>query len=70
MSKVKCNHCHLEFDDSVMIKEETLNFCCKGCQGVFHLLQDQNLDSFYDKLRNKTIQPPLPASSYLNKFDT
>ncbi|WP_428023469.1 heavy metal translocating P-type ATPase [Arcobacter sp.] len=70
MSKVKCNHCHLEFDDSVMIKEETLNFCCKGCQGVFHLLQDQNLDSFYDKLGNKTIQPPLVASSDLNKFDT
>ncbi|WP_428026559.1 heavy metal translocating P-type ATPase [Arcobacter sp.] len=70
MSKVKCNHCHLEFDESVMIKEETLNFCCKGCQGVFHLLQDQNLDSFYDKLGNKTIQPPLVASSDLNKFDT
>lgn len=70
MSKVKCNHCHLEFDESVMIKEETLNFCCNGCQGVFHLLQDQNLDSFYDKLGNKTIQPPIVASSDLNKFDT
>ena len=70
MSKVKCNHCHLEFDDSVMIKEETLNFCCKGCQGVFHLLKDQNLDSFYDKLGNKAIQPPIVTSSDLNKFDT
>ncbi|WP_375722978.1 heavy metal translocating P-type ATPase [Arcobacter sp. KX21116] len=70
MSKVKCNHCHLEFSDSVMIKEEELNFCCKGCQGVYHLLQDQNLDSFYDKLGNKTIQPPLEVSSDLNKFDT
>ncbi len=70
MSKVKCNHCHLEFDESVMIKEETLNFCCKGCQGVFHLLQDQNLDSFYDKLGNKTIQPPIAVDSDLNKFDT
>jgi Cu+-exporting ATPase len=53
-----------------MIKEEELNFCCKGCQGVYHLLQDQNLDSFYDKLGNKTIQPPLEVSSDLNKFDT
>ena len=70
MSKVKCNHCHLEFDDSVMIKEQTLNFCCKGCQGVFHLLKDQNLDSFYDKLGNKAIQPPIVANSDLNKFDT
>ncbi|WP_419768343.1 heavy metal translocating P-type ATPase [Arcobacter sp.] len=70
MSKVKCNHCHLEFNDNVMIKEEELNFCCKGCQGVYHLLQDQNLDSFYDKLGNKTIEPPLEANSDLNKFDT
>lgn len=70
MSKVKCNHCHLEFDESVMIKEKTLNFCCKGCQGVFHLLQDQNLDSFYEKLGNKTIQPPIEVNSDLNKFDT
>lgn len=70
MSKVKCNHCHLEFSESIMIKEEELNFCCKGCQGVYHLLQDQNLDSFYDKLGSKTIQPPLEVSSDLNKFDT
>ncbi|WP_419764120.1 MAG: heavy metal translocating P-type ATPase [Arcobacter sp.] len=70
MPKVKCNHCHLEFDESVMIKEQTLNFCCKGCQGVYNLLQDENLDSFYDKLGNKTIQPPIEASSDLNKFDT
>ncbi len=70
MSKVKCNHCHLEFSESIMIKEEELNFCCKGCQGVYHLLHDQNLDSFYDKLGNRTIQPPLEVSSDLNKFDT
>ena len=70
MSKVKCNHCHLEFDDSVMIKEENLNFCCKGCQGVYHLLQTENLDSFYDKLGNKTIQPPIENQTDLNKFDT
>jgi Cu+-exporting ATPase len=70
VSKVKCNHCHLEFDESVMIKEKALNFCCKGCQGVYHLLQDQNLNSFYDKLGNKAIQPPIEASSDLHKFDT
>lgn len=81
MSTVKCDHCHLEFDDSVMIKElakedDSLNpnnthyFCCKGCQGVYHLLKNQNLDSFYEKLGNKSIQPPIEASSDLNKFDT
>ena len=70
MSKVKCDHCHLEFDESVMIKENNLNFCCKGCQGVYHLLKDDGLDSFYDKLGNKTISPPLEIDDDINRFDS
>ncbi|MFK2823078.1 heavy metal translocating P-type ATPase [Arcobacter sp. YIC-80] len=71
MSKVKCNHCHLSFDDDIMIKEGELNFCCKGCQGVYHLLKDDGLDSFYDKLGNKTITPPLKLDNDdLEKFNT
>lgn len=71
MSKVKCNHCHLNFEDDIMIKEGDLNFCCKGCQGVFHLLKDDGLDSFYDKLGNKTIAPPIAHDNDdLEKFDS
>ncbi len=71
MTKVKCNHCHLSFSDEIMIKENELNFCCKGCQGVFHLLSDDGLDSFYDKLGNKTIAPPLNIQNDdLLDFDT
>ena len=71
MSKVKCNHCHLEFPQDVMIKEEDLNFCCKGCQGVYHLLKDDGLGSFYDKLGNKTIAPPLKLDNDdISKFDS
>tara|TARA_B100001063_G_scaffold195152_1_gene186792 strand:- start:321 stop:2708 length:2388 start_codon:yes stop_codon:yes gene_type:complete len=54
-----------------MIKEEELNFCCKGCQGVYHLLKSDGLDSFYDKLGNKTITPPLNLDADdISKFDT
>ena len=54
-----------------MIKEGDLNFCCKGCQGVFHLLKDDGLDSFYDKLGNKTITPPMQLDNDdLEKFDS
>lgn len=70
MCSVKCDHCHLEYDDSVMIKENNLNFCCKGCQGVFHLLKDDGLDSFYDKLGNKTIAPPMEFNEDVEKFDS
>jgi len=58
LSKVKCDHCHLQFDESVMIKEGDLNFCCKGCQGIYHLLKDEGLGSFYDKLGEETLAPP------------
>lgn len=71
MSKIKCNHCHLEFDDDVMIKDNELRFCCKGCQGVYHLLKNESLDSFYDKLGNKTIAPPIKLDNDdLQKFDS
>lgn len=71
MSKIKCNHCHLEFASEVMIKENDLNFCCKGCQGVYHILKSDGLDSFYDKLGNKTISPPLKLDNDdLSKFDS
>ncbi len=57
-SKVPCSHCHLEFNKSVMIKDENHYFCCSGCQGVFHLLKDEGLESFYEKSKNTTLSPP------------
>lgn len=70
MGNVKCDHCHLVFNDTVMIKDNELNFCCKGCQGVYHLLKNDGLDSFYDKLGNKTITPPLDVNDDVQRFDT
>ncbi len=70
MSDVRCDHCHLVYDESVMIKENNLNFCCKGCQGVYHLLKSDGLDSFYEKLGNKTIAPPLEVDDDIQRFDS
>ena len=72
MSQIKCTHCHLAFPQEVMIKDENniaLNFCCKGCQGVYHILKDDGLDSFYDKVGNKTIAPPIQVDDDITKFD-
>lgn len=57
-----------------MIKEEKndqeLYFCCKGCQGVYHLLESEGLDTFYDKLGNTPLQPAgTQISEDLEKFD-
>ncbi|MDF1877825.1 heavy metal translocating P-type ATPase [Sulfurimonas sp. SAG-AH-194-L11] len=41
-----------------MIVEDEYFFCCKGCQGVFHLLSDEGLDSFYDKAGDTKLSSP------------
>ncbi|NEW60066.1 heavy metal translocating P-type ATPase [Sulfurovum sp. bin170] len=72
MPIVKCTHCQLEFDESVMIREKndpSLYFCCNGCQGVYHLLKDDGLDSFYEKMGNETIAPPLRVGEDSSNFD-
>jgi len=56
--KVKCTHCHLEFDTSVMIKDDDRYFCCSGCQGIYNLLNDEGFESFYDKSASATLAPP------------
>ena len=58
-NKVACNHCHLEFNENVMIKDKDNYFCCNGCQGVFHLLSDEGYDSFYDKAGDVKLTPPI-----------
>jgi Cu+-exporting ATPase len=57
-NSVACSHCHLEFDKSVMIVDKEHYFCCNGCKGVFHLLSDEGLTSFYDKAGNTALTPP------------
>ncbi|MBN2894452.1 MAG: cadmium-translocating P-type ATPase [Campylobacterales bacterium] len=70
VSKVACDHCHLEFDEGVMIEEGAHRFCCKGCQGVFHLLQTEGLDSFYEKLGDAKLAPPTQQFESSDNFDT
>ncbi len=73
MAIVACTHCHLTFDESVMItekkEEETLYFCCKGCEGVYHLLREEGLDTFYEKLGNQTLHPASEIDDDLSRFD-
>ncbi len=71
---IKCDHCHLEFDKSVMIEEkdsneESLYFCCNGCQGVYHLLKDDGFGSFYEKVGKKTLAQPLAIGEDSSNFD-
>jgi len=52
------------------INNETCHFCCHGCQGVYHLLRSEGLDTFYDKLGATTLTPPTTTlQDDLEKFD-
>ena len=69
-NKISCSHCHLEFDKSVLIKDEEHYFCCTGCQGVFHLLSDEGLDSFYTKTSGTVLAPPSTNFEASSSFNT
>lgn len=68
--KVRCSHCHLEFDDDIMIRDGNLYFCCNGCQGVYHLLSEEGLDSFYDKAGSTKLSPPMHQLDDSSAFDS
>ena len=68
--KVACDHCHLEFSKDVMIKDGEHYFCCNGCQGVYHLLSDEGLDSFYDKAKGVKLSPPTQQYEDSKNFDS
>jgi len=61
---------HPQGDVSSVPDSQTLHFCCKGCQGVYHLLGSEGLSTFYDKLGDTTLQPAnQDISADLEKFD-
>ena len=68
-NNIACTHCHLEFEESVLIKDGEHYFCCKGCQGVYHLLSDEGLDSFYEKAGNTALTPPTQQYEDSNNFN-
>lgn len=53
-----------------MIKDGGLYFCCKGCQGVYTLLNSQGLESFYDKSKNTHLAPPPSNFLDVSSFDS
>ena len=45
-------------------------FCCSGCQGVFHLLKDEGLDSFYEKSKKIELSSPSVAYESSSNFNS
>lgn len=72
--KINCDHCHLSFDTSIMLKQkqngDTKYFCCKGCQGVYNLLQSSGLENFYDRSKGQKLTPQSLEFEDSAVFDT
>jgi len=69
-NNIKCSHCHLEFSEDVMIEDGSYYFCCNGCKGVFHLLSDEGLESFYDKTENVKLSPQIAQYEDSSNFNS
>ena len=73
MEKIECDHCHLEFDRDLLIEDEIDGvkryFCCRGCQGVYHLLRDEGLDEFYNRAKDTKLEPANQTYNDLASFD-
>ncbi len=71
---IKCSHCHLEYAKSALFKKiingKEEYFCCRGCEGVFTLLCECNLDDFYERIGETKLAPPKETSVDLAKFDS
>ena len=53
-----------------MIEDEGHHFCCKGCQGVYHLLKDEGLDTFYDRVGDTKLAPPTEQFEDSSNFNS
>ncbi len=53
-----------------MIEDAGHFFCCKGCQGVFHLLNESGLERFYEKAAKTKLTPQTAHYDDSANFDS
>ena len=62
---LRCDHCLIEFPEREAVHDEVRGqqkvFCCRGCQGVFRLINDEGLDDFYRR-RKGWLPGPVAAA--------
>lgn len=68
MSQNSCFHCGDEIIGKPVIFQEK-EFCCKGCKGVFQLLNENNLGGFYEMEQSAGSRPSANSSDKYNYLD-
>jgi Cu2+-exporting ATPase len=62
MRSYVCDHCLIEVNEKEVLFDQIEGqdkvFCCSGCKGIYHLLHDQGLDTFYSRRTGWQPGPP------------
>ena len=75
LASMKCTHCGLPVPAPLQPTDPTHpSFCCDGCETVYTILQDHNLDKYYDLKSGATSwreqQPATSQSKSLSYLDS
>lgn len=65
-TKIRCDHCLLEFNERDAISDSTgadKKFCCAGCRGIYRLIHDAGFDDFYTRRDGWSAGPSDAAST-------
>ncbi len=69
---MECVHCSLAVEEREAIflsrDGERLPFCCQGCCGIYQLINEEGLDSFYGRREGWTVGPPTTGKLDLEPF--
>ncbi len=65
METMNCYHCGDTANTGSIVFDDHI-FCCQGCVGVYSLLKNHNLDSFYQFEQKPGVKP---TTSYEGKYD-
>lgn len=61
-TNTQCAHCLLPVKNGEVVcggsEDNPKIFCCKGCRGIYELINEEGLDSFYSRRQGWTSGPP------------
>lgn len=71
---LQCAHCLITIDRSntALFLEENgkrLSFCCQGCRGIYQLVNQEGLQSFYGRRQGWIDGPPITDEITLSDFE-
>lgn len=54
---VACSHCQLPVPDTLVVPQSDLQFCCSGCEMVYQMLNECDLQRYYEMAQKERSEP-------------